>query len=380
MTTPNELRAALTAVAKRSISITDACTNEESAKLYLALPFLGLLGYDYTNPYEVYPDHAAGFPPAGPQRIDFAVLRNGTPIIAMEVRAAKADIATERGELANYFNAVESVKLGIMTNGGVFSFYVDSDHPDTLDSEPFLTIDLETIARVGVPDEVLDSLMLLIKANFDPETVAEAAHVQLVKKRLRNAFVDEANGPSEDFCRFALTKVGLRNVKPEAIDRYYAPMIKSAFEESLVLPVVQRLRADPSAEARNTPASLHQIGQRIATSEREIALLGYVRRRLAYLVDDEQHFEAIEEVQAKDYVGRLVVYYSRERKGRLFDFIASPDKTDKYIFPDPIGEIVTNTISEIDSALKVSFVSRVRELGQQGSSQQFPQQKLSRSA
>jgi hypothetical protein len=140
-------------------------------------------------------------------------------------------------------------------------------------------------------------------------------------------------------------------------------MVKAAFEESLVLPVVQRLRSDPTAEPRVTPASLHQIGQRIATSEREIALLGYVRRRLAYLVDDEQHFDAIENIQAKDYVGRLVIYYARERKGRLFDFIASPDNTDKYIFPDPIGEIVTNTVTEIDSALKVTFVSRVRELG-----------------
>ena len=209
--------------------------------------------------------------------------------------------------------------------------------------------------------------------------MAEAAHVQLVKKRLRNVFVDEASGPSEEFCRFALGRVGLRNVKPQAIDRYYAPLIKAAFEESLVLPVVQRLRADPSAEARNTPASLHQIGQRIATSEREIQLLGYVRRRLAYLVDDESHFDAIEHIQAKDYVGRLVIYFGRERKGRLFDFIASPDKTDKYIFPDPIGEIVTNEISEIDAALKVTFVSRVRELGLQANAHQGPQ-KLAKSA
>ena len=59
MTTSNELRAGLLAVAKRSVSIMTACSNEESTKLYLVLPFLGLLGYDYANPYEVYPEHAA---------------------------------------------------------------------------------------------------------------------------------------------------------------------------------------------------------------------------------------------------------------------------------------------------------------------------------
>lgn len=363
MTVANELRAGLLAVAKRSISIMGACSNEESTKLYLALPFLGLLGYDYANPYEVYPEHTAPHGIAGPVKADFAILRDGIPLVAMECAAAGADLTASRDLLAGYFDAVASVKLAILTNGIMFSFFVDSDHPFVMDAEPFLTVDLETVARVGISDEALDSLVTLTKANFDPETVAETAHVQLIRKRLRNVFVDEAKGPSREFCRFALSKVGLENVKPAAVDRYYAPIIKEAFEESLVLPVVQRLRSDPTAEARSGHGSLHQIGQRITTSERELEILNYVRRRLAYLVEDESHFAAIDSVQAKDYLGRLVIFYDRERRGRLFDFITAADGTDKYIFPEPIGEIVTNNITEIDAALKATFFARVREAG-----------------
>jgi hypothetical protein len=40
----NELRAGLCALAKRSVGLMSACGNEESTKLYLALPMLGLLG------------------------------------------------------------------------------------------------------------------------------------------------------------------------------------------------------------------------------------------------------------------------------------------------------------------------------------------------
>ena len=40
----NELRAGLCALAKRSVGLLSACGNEESTKLYLALPMLGLLG------------------------------------------------------------------------------------------------------------------------------------------------------------------------------------------------------------------------------------------------------------------------------------------------------------------------------------------------
>ncbi len=359
MTTANELRAGLLAVAKRSVSLMTACTNEESTKLYLVLPFLGLLGYDYANPYEVYPKHSV----SPDCNTDFAILRDGIPVIAVNVQSAGQDLADGHTRLARYFKAVAETKLAILTNGTLFQFHVDSSESGVLDSSPFLTVDLETIARAGVTDEILETLMAAVKGHYDPETIAEAAHVQLVKRRLRTVFVDESKGPSEAFCRFALERIGIENVRKSAIDRYYAPMIKAAFEESLVLPVVERLKSQPNGESRSGPVTMHQIGQRIATTENQLQLFNYLRRRLAFLVDDNTQFEAIENVRYTDYVGRLTVYYDRERKGRLFDYIEGADGYDKYIFPDPIGEIVTNNVMEIDAALKTVFATRVRELG-----------------
>src|SRR5262249_35678613 len=77
----NELRAGLCSVAKRSVGLMSACGNEESTKLYLVLPIIGLFGYDYSNPYEVYPQHAANADPKEPNRVDLAVLREGSPVI-----------------------------------------------------------------------------------------------------------------------------------------------------------------------------------------------------------------------------------------------------------------------------------------------------------
>lgn len=363
MTTANELRAGLLAVAKRSVSIMTACTNKESTKLYLVLPFLGLLGYDYADPYEVYPEHQADFDPASQNKVDFAILRDGVPVIAVECKPAGADLIESRGQLRRYFNALTHVNLGILTNGILFEFFVDSSEPNVMDDEPFLTIDLETIARAGVSDEAVETLVSATKGYYDPETIAEAAHVQLVKKRLRTIFIEEAKGPSELFCRFALERIGLKSVRKAVIDRYYAPMIKTAFEESLILPVVDRLRAQSGVDKRGAGVPIHQLGQRIETTERELEMIAYVRRRLAYLADDETQFDAIQQIRYKDYVGKLVVFYDRERKGRLFDYIEGADGYDKYIFPDPIGEIVTNNMLEIDHAMKSVFAARVKELG-----------------
>jgi hypothetical protein len=363
MTTSNELRAGLLAVAKRSVSIMTACSNEESTKLYLVLPFLGLLGYDYANPYEVYPEHLADFDQASQNKVDFAVLKDGAPVIAIECKQVGADLFESRGQLRRYYNALIDVKLGILTNGVLYEFFVDSTAPNVMDEEPFLTIDLEMIARAGVSDEIVETLLSATKGCYDSETVAEAAHVQLVKKRLRSVFIEEAKGPSEDFCRFALERIGIKSIRKQVIDRYYAPMIRAAFEESLIIPVVERLRAQGSGDARSGSLAIHQLGQRIDTTERELAVVAYVKRRLSYLAENEIQFDAIENVRHKDYVGKLVVFYDRERKGRLFDYIEGADGYDKYIFPDPIGEIVSNNVLEIDTALKTVFAARVREMG-----------------
>lgn len=359
----NELRAGLCALAKRSVGLMGACANEESTKLYLALPLIGLIGFDYSNPYEVYPEHAANFDPHKPVKVDFAIMRDGNPVIGIECKKVGSDLAAQRADLRAYYNALPSVKLGVLTNGIVFDFFVDSAEPNVMDDEPFLTLDLETISRNGVADEVLEGLIQLTKENFNPDNVAELAHIQLCKRRLRTLMVEEARAPSDEFCRFFLQKAGLHNVRKGMIDRHYGPLIKIAFEEAIVLPVVQKLRADATPEGKFNSVNLHQIGQRIATTERELGIVNYVRRRLAFLVSDEALFSAIDRIEYKDNLGRLIVYYDREQSGRLFDYIEGRDGIDKFIFPDPYGEIVTNNILDIDEPLKATFTARVRDTG-----------------
>ena len=222
MSAQNELRAGLCAIAKRSVGLMSACGNEESTKLYLVLPILGLFGYDYSNPYEVYPQFAID--PNQSDKVDLAVLRDGQPVIAIECKKVSTDLAGARDELCTHYNSIPTAKLGILTNGVVFEFFVDSTQANMMDEDPYLTLDLESVWRNGVPDEVLDALIHVTKASFDPEAIAELAHVRLVKKRLRTALLEEASSPSEEFCRFFLQRAGLKQVRKGAIDRYYGPL------------------------------------------------------------------------------------------------------------------------------------------------------------
>jgi hypothetical protein len=80
------------------------------------------------------------------------------------------------------------------------------------------------------------------------------------------------------------------------------------------------------------------------------------------LASDEWQFSAIERVHHRDYVGKFAVYYENVRKGRLFDFIEGDNGYDKFIFPEPFGEIMTNAMADIDEPLRATFTRRVREL------------------
>lgn len=412
----------LLAFAKRSVAIVDGCSNIESTRLYLALPFLGLLGYNYSNPYEVFPEHRVTDVTGKAAKADFAVLRDGKPFIAMETRSARDGGHADQTNLRTYFRAVPTVKLAIQTNGILYSFFVDVGQSHDMDLEAFLTIDLETIDTFGVADDVLESLRLLTREFIDSDNLAKAVDVQFIKKRLRKFFIEESSSPSKEFCRFALERVGMTNIRPDLIERYYAPMVKSAFSEHYMTSGAQRPAPEPVVAVSPTSAPLpvmppplptqapaavatrkpdfhepviretatrealpldvvlqspitfetavwdtpkdpapRDVGQALGAGP-EAAILNYVRRRLAFLIDDEKLFSAIDNVSAKDYTGRIVVYYERERKGRMFDFIpGTGDKLDKYLFPTPLGEIRTRTIADIDQALKTVFLANVRE-------------------
>lgn len=361
MPTRNELRDGLTSLARRAVDIATACGNEESTKLYLVLPMVELLGYDCANPNEVSPEHQAGFSQRDIRKVDIAILKNGQPAIAIECKRANSTLSGDRGQLRGYFNALLSVQVGVLTNGIRYEFYVDSEQPNIMDEQPFLSVDLLRIAQAGAPDEVVEGLLILTGEHFEASKIVDLAETQLTKKRLRKVFIEEARQPSEEFCRFVLEKAGMRRIRKSSIDRHYGPMVKAAFEESLILPVAESLRLELSLGANDAAkGNGNDVTRRIATTERELALYKYVRRRLAYLVDDQQAFEAIEEVKFKDYIGKLVVFYDKKIKGWLFDYYEGEDGRDKYVFPDPFGEIITSDIADIDTALKATFLARVR--------------------
>ncbi|HSZ93353.1 MAG TPA: type I restriction enzyme HsdR N-terminal domain-containing protein [Acetobacteraceae bacterium] len=109
------------------VNIAPRCTNEESTNPILILPFLNFLGYDDRNPDEVCPEHGADFSEKYKNRVDFAILKGASPVIAIECKTLGMALKDERGQQRSYFNAAPTVKTGVITDGLVYEFYADSE-------------------------------------------------------------------------------------------------------------------------------------------------------------------------------------------------------------------------------------------------------------
>ena len=67
--------------------------NEARTRSYLVDPFIGALGYNIFDPTEVVPEYTADFGTKQGERVDYAIMREGKPIILIEAKKAKASLS-----------------------------------------------------------------------------------------------------------------------------------------------------------------------------------------------------------------------------------------------------------------------------------------------
>lgn len=356
--------------AERMVGLAPRCTNEESTKLFLILPFLGFLGYDDRNPDEVCPEHNADFSEKFKNRVDFAILKGGTPVIAIECKTLGTALRDERGQLRSYFNAAPTVKMGVITDGLVYEFYADSDEPNMMDQTAFLSLDLREVAKGKIEDSVDEGLRSLQKTNFDPDNIGAEAKRKLIFQNVVQQIAKLAESPSEALVRTLLQNAGVSHVRTKALEEY-RDLVRNAFKEFVNIKILQRLdlpakEKDVDKATLLVPAAAPELNPKedevsaVNGIKREV--YDYIKRRLAFLIKDESIFDEIERIESRDYKGKFVVFYKRERAGRLFDFYDGRPKKYTFDFGQSAGEeIATDKLSDIDEVLAAIFTKRVAE-------------------
>jgi predicted type IV restriction endonuclease len=352
---------------------------EEATKQFLIIPFLQLLGYDPLDPDEIIPEADASFSDKFKNRVDYAISKEGVPVIAIEAKKAGSLSAANRGELKGYYNAVPSVKLGILTDGLVYQLYSDTDQENLMDDEPFAIVDLTQVAQEQIADEALDALLKLRRDTFNPEDIGADArrkiYISEYVKALETAFKD----PDEDFVRTLMDMAGVEGKKTAKLLGEHKPYLTEAmntfFDKKLLERVGFAEREDlvkvPPTDTQAAPTASERPVDfpkaedlSIVTTDAELAVYDYIRHRLPFLIDrNENVFRKLDNIYFKDFKGVFAVCYKQDRKGRLLNFREGGDPKYRFEFAESGETIITNELSDIDEKLLAVFMKRVEELG-----------------
>ncbi len=92
---------------------------EEATKLALINPFIReVLGYDTADLSEVVPEYTADVGVKKGEKVDYATLREGAPLILIEAKKAGTRLHEEEPtQLYRYFTTTPSAQFGIYTEG-----------------------------------------------------------------------------------------------------------------------------------------------------------------------------------------------------------------------------------------------------------------------
>ena len=369
--------------AKTVVDRSKRAETEAATQQFLIMPLFRLLGYNPQDPDEIVPEAHASFSSKFKNRVDYAIYKEQEPVIAIECKKVGSLSEANKGELKGYFNAVPSVKLGILTDGLVYQLFSDTSRENMMDDEPFVSVDFAEVAEDRISENAFDAFVKLRKETFDPADVGADAQRRIHAAAYLDTLERLFKQPHEDFVKALMDLAGIEGRRTSRLVEEHTPIVAEAinllFDKKLLERVgfanrqdlVRVTETDAISEVGEEVASEGEIIEQpksidsgIVTTESELHVFNYVKYRLPFLIEREEDlFRKLEHVFMKDFRNHFTVNYKQERKGRLFNFKEGTDPKYRFEFTESEESIDTNNLSDIDDELLAIFLQRVDELG-----------------
>ncbi|RYY97279.1 MAG: restriction endonuclease, partial [Chitinophagaceae bacterium] len=219
----------------------DHIATEEATKNAFIMPFIQTLGYDVFNPLEVVPEFIADIGIKKGEKVDYAIMKEGAPIILIECKHWSADLNPHNSQLFRYFHTTKA-KFGILTNGISYRFYTDLVEANKMDEKPFFEFRIDDIKEVQV-----EKLKEFHKSYFNLESIINTASELKFMSELRNLVVKEINEPGDDFVRYFAKSVYSSIVTPKVLEQFRG-LVKRTFQQYVNDAISERLKSALATE------------------------------------------------------------------------------------------------------------------------------------
>ena len=241
----------LRALSSRIASTKDLIQTEEATKNAMVMPFIQALGYNVFDPLEVTPELVADVGTKKGEKVDYAILMGGKPIILFECKKSGADVnINHASQLFRYFHVTEA-RFGILTNGLTYRFFTDLDQPNKMDEKPFLEFNL-----LDFKEQEVEELKKFAKAAFDVDKILTTANELKYTRAIQNLLAEWMVNPSEDFVRLVSADLlGGKRFTPAAKEQF-SQITKRAFKQLIGDRINDRLRVAMTPETVVQPEAV----------------------------------------------------------------------------------------------------------------------------
>lgn len=347
----------LRSIAARVESQMDQTQSEEATKTAFVLPFINALGYNVFDPTEVIPEFTADVGNKRGERVDYAIMKSGSPIMVFECKHVASDLTQENAaQLFRYFTTTDT-RLGVLTNGIVYRFYSDLDEPNRMDERPFFEFNI-----LDFTPHTVEELKRFSKQSFDLADTIEAATELKYTKEIKRVLSDQIRRPYSDFVLFIISQV-YKGRRTKAVRTQFSILTKRAFEQFINERINDRLKSalereqspDPVPAEEETPATdpvdIEDDGGIVTTIE-EIEAYNVVKAILRDMVDVKRIYMR----DQKSFCAVILDDTIRKNICRLW--FNSDDKQVGIV--DPSGERVRHPIDSVDGIFDLSEHLRTR--------------------
>lgn len=254
----------ITQLALRVEKMLPQIQTEEATKNALVMPFIQILGFDVFNPFEVNPEFIADIGIKKGEKVDYAIMKDGEPIIIIECKHHLEKLDPHNSQLFRYFHVCPA-KFGLLTNGLVYRFYTDLNDPNKMDDKPFFEFNITELK-----DAQLIELKKFHKSYFDIENISNTASDLKYTNELKTLITSELKNPSLVFVKHFAGQVYPGKLT-EKILVQFTELVKRSSNQVLNDAITDRLKtALVNEEAISNSTAEQTIAQPIMASENTI--------------------------------------------------------------------------------------------------------------
>lgn len=270
-------------LALRITKIKDTIQTEEATKNALIMPFIQILGYNVFDPTEVTPEIVADVGLKKGEKVDYAILMEGKPIMLFECKRSGGDLnINHASQLFRYFHVTEA-RFGVLTNGITYRFFTDLEQPNKMDEKPFFEFNI-----LDFKDHHVEELKKFTKSAFNIDQILTTASYLKYTRAAMNVLAEWMKTPSEDLVRLICGEVHNGKRFTPALKEQFTQITKVAFNELVSEKITERLKMamEPASSSQST--SSDKESDDITTTAEEMEAFRIVRAILREVIDPKR--------------------------------------------------------------------------------------------